>query len=776
MSNNDIFRIHPAIGIARVGNSEEFYLGPETMAGMPAENSGDPSGGLPIKPETEDQTITSDDLRDNEGRLKRQAARFKIFAYDEAEVGSYPAKESREIKVGDTVTIGGVSRKVSSILWQVHLANKKANSWIEPHQGIEAYEPQDCSDRSPDIRNPKFDGTIPTEDLGDNLCCGSLDSLQSSDRLEKLVIDAGPHVVMASEQAISDSYLTKANFDNSSQNNFIENINFYCGDEGKIPAPVPVEYPKQFPNYQGANPPEHERIDSIGEMQTDKDGRLLVIGAYGKASGFNNDGTYNPDAPLNADVNNDNWFDDTADGPVEAVLIFEDGTAQKVQGSAWVITSDPAYAPQIPNIVNLWEDMYNTWVENFQLEPNLYNTKFGNTANDRINAEFVLGENYNPEYKPDFSQQIKPLLNGVNLQHWATNLLSTGVGQHKAVSELPMENPNWVGLMSFIRNPNLNNNSMPQDGTRMPLSLGDSEQDFLAISRTQYFFVYQWLIAGKVSDGMVLSSGEELDRNVLGNCLGGRFSPGIEMTFIVRDTNLYLDWNEAANQVGGPFRINQDQIDYKNLPSQGAVLGVGYMPLRDFKVQPGDICKFMSIPWHTDYNSCATHTPSPNAIGTNLTYWSWPAQRPVAVYNYEDVVCHEGLKFQRFSVRGDGTNAYFDPKTGEIQPYDQETVSARVGRFQDRRTFVGKSAETDKFNNWTKIGTIIQGSSIDQSEEDKGKVSDELLHTSYLEVASLFEEDGSNKVVPGPVPENHAVAPPEAMCPHASKWMNKEKK
>lgn len=36
MSNSkSIFRIHPAIGMARVGNSEEYYIGPETMAGMP---------------------------------------------------------------------------------------------------------------------------------------------------------------------------------------------------------------------------------------------------------------------------------------------------------------------------------------------------------------------------------------------------------------------------------------------------------------------------------------------------------------------------------------------------------------------------------------------------------------------------------------------------------------------------------------------------------------------------------------------------------------------
>jgi hypothetical protein len=30
--SNHVFRIHPAIGFARVGNSEAYYLAPETIA------------------------------------------------------------------------------------------------------------------------------------------------------------------------------------------------------------------------------------------------------------------------------------------------------------------------------------------------------------------------------------------------------------------------------------------------------------------------------------------------------------------------------------------------------------------------------------------------------------------------------------------------------------------------------------------------------------------------------------------------------------------------
>jgi hypothetical protein len=61
----------------------------------------------------------------------------------------------------------------------------------------------------------------------------------------------------------------------------------------------------------------------------------------------------------------------------------------------------------------------------------------------------------------------------------------------------------------------------------------------------------------------------------------------------------------------------------------------GYVPLRKSDlpdVEPGDTSKFMSVPWHTDYNSCATHNPDPNPVNNTTLFWSWPAQRPVAVH------------------------------------------------------------------------------------------------------------------------------------------------
>ncbi len=60
------YKIYPPIGIARVGNAtEDFYIGPEEYRGLPTTPDGKP--------------VTEKGFRDNQGRMCRQAARFRIY-------------------------------------------------------------------------------------------------------------------------------------------------------------------------------------------------------------------------------------------------------------------------------------------------------------------------------------------------------------------------------------------------------------------------------------------------------------------------------------------------------------------------------------------------------------------------------------------------------------------------------------------------------------------------------------------------------------------------
>jgi hypothetical protein len=87
-------KIHPGIGIARLGNTpEEYFIGPELPDSAP-------------KPKDEL-------FKDNQGRVKRQAARFRIYGYDSN------GKVLKELTSDDC-----------SIKWKVHLVNRKGDAKV----------------------------------------------------------------------------------------------------------------------------------------------------------------------------------------------------------------------------------------------------------------------------------------------------------------------------------------------------------------------------------------------------------------------------------------------------------------------------------------------------------------------------------------------------------------------------------------------------------------------------------------------------------------------
>lgn len=700
-------RIHPAIGIARVGNSEEYYLGPESPAGMPLDGQ-DGTGGLPIRPGTEDTAIASTELRDASGKLKRQAARFRIYqyAFDAADgVESYPLGRrgaAAEVAIGSMVD----GKIVKDIVWTVHLANKKANSW-EGGEGVAPFQ----NNGAPALRNPAF-GEPGSPHFGT-----PADPL----RLKLLVIDPGPRSVQASRQSVQQ-------FDAATPPSCAEAAS---GAVRNLP-----DYPVSFP--RGGQPGAPAQgpgaiIASLGAITTEKNGRLLVLGGYGKACGFDAQGNYSAAAVLHDNVNNDNWFDDVADGPVTAMLLFADGTARSVEGSAWVISSDPSYAPQTANVVSLWDDLYCTWLEKMALRPAVY-----------------ADGSYQTGYRSNFSTDVQPILRAASLQRWTTSLPPRAIKEHDLLGKMKAAGLTYP-IMNFIRHPD--QTGAPSLKPQMPLSLGDAGSSLLTLTRAQYFFMDQWAHGQYVADSgdFLLGAGEALDRTVLFNCLGGRYSPGIEMGFIVRDAGLYRQaWRRHDG--GGPFRINAQHLDYPAAVRDQPFLGAGYMPLRGGEVQPGDVSKFMALPWHTDYNSCATHLPDPNPGGTvrnnqqaidaataikgngynTLLYSSWPAQRPVAVYTYDDVVANGGeLATPRYSVRGKGTRADGVPSTTP-ENAEIDRPAMHVGRYQDRAQFL---------LNWHRIGVVVQSTAIARKAGEKAICKD-----YYLEVESLFDSDESNLV------------------------------
>ena len=685
---NTIFRTHPAIGIGRVGDSEDFNIAPVTAAGTIALNG--LVGGLPIKRGTEDTPITADDFRDKDGNVKRQAVRFRIYAYPAGVSGKYPTA------AGTLVTPGSIidGKKVVDIIWTVHLANKKLSNYSirnkdQQAHGIGAYE-TDYSNllelRDTNLLQLRNDGYKGTKDRSDPI------------RLRELVIDPGPRAIKASggtSTVVAFDAVTPAAYGNSS---------------GAI-TPVP-SYPKSFPSdfnklYEPLGP-----LTSLGELRVDDGGGLIVAGGYAKTAAISKDGI-TPQDPLNRPAENGLWYDDAGDGPVNAVILFDDKTTVAVQ-AAWCTICDPGHAPQIRNIVSIWDDVYDVWVRGLDLVPALHS-----------------GGQFQANYKPSFSDDIQPVFHGAMLHRWSSNLPGAAIRGHDMVGAIkPTDDPTSKipNLKALLRNPNADRNDPNSDfwvgAPLMPLAMGDADRSFLTVSQTQYFLLSQWHAKAYLpGGGPALGPGERLDRVTLENCTGGRYAPGIELSFIVRDRNLYIqDWQTRDC---GPFRINQAPLDYDKATKDKPFLSFGYIPLQKYAVEPGDLSKFMAVTWATDWNSCATHAPVPNPPGNSIVYWSWPASRPVAVYpaslcNYDSRTQTWTVGQQVYAVRGPGTETVYP---------------AQFGRFQKYADFV---------TNGFKVGFIIQGPQI---PPQAGKAP--YPPNIFLEVASLFDV-GSDYVPPWP--------------------------
>jgi hypothetical protein len=656
MSTKTVFRIHPTLNFARLGTSDEYYLSPETSAGMPQAGT-ETTGGLPIKPGTEDTVIDSGDLRDAKGALKRQAARFRMFSYALDGPDRYPNSGGTEVVPGTRLADG---RVVKDIVWTVHLANKKANAYMVVNsEGVEAYS----DGKVPQLRNPATYGTV-----------------DSPARLSTLVIDPGPRAIASVDgQPVAFDSATVAS---------------YSDGQGGI-ATQP-EYPKSFPAdsnsqlFQPSGP-----LDTLGELRTDPQGRLLVLPAFGRTAAQYDE--YGDPIPLTGDLNNVGWFDDAADGPVSATLTFEDGGAEEAFG-AWVVCGDPAYAPQIRNVVSTWDDVYDAWVRELNLQPEIYQDG-----------------HFNPEYQPPFESKIRPIFRAATLQRWTANLPKMALKAHEAVDGITQDDDpdkTIMAALTFIRNPN-QSAELTVGVPLMPLSLGDAGKPFLAVSLTQYFFLEQWSRHRFAKgSGPVLGPGETLDMASLSNCLGGRYVPGIEVSYPVRQPDLYItDWRESGS---GPFRIKHKPLDYATATKTVPFLTGGWIPLHGMTggLEPGDLSKFMSVPWQTDYNSCSIHQTSINTAGQNTAtgnpttlYWSWPSQRPDAVYVAADVVDNV-LPAQKWSIRGKGTYAT-DPKTSSTFQKPLQAVTE-----------------------WDRIGVVVQGTAI----EGGGFAPD-----YYLEVRSQLD-------------------------------------
>ncbi len=360
-----VYRIHPGIGIARLGDSpREFCISPEKPAGLPLEC--DSQGNPRLSPDGLTE-LTISKFKDEQGRVKRQAARFQIFVYDRE------SPEGRPLRIGDRVAGGGNHGTLVDIQWRVYLANKKA-VWYEFQQlsGERGYG-SDHKRRNESVTDPEA--------------------------RQRLIIDPGPRVVDGSSNR-------RARFSR-------DGADLYS----------PVFPPALLPH----------SIDTLGELLTDNQGRLLVLGGHGR-SGSCREGFGNP--RIEHYANNDGWFDDVSDGPVMARLVMystEVGALRyvDVEYPAWILVGYPRFVPEVLDMVTIDDVIQDMAIRQFAYRTDLFGDKACFDSRPRIDPRdeeaLVLWQNgkleWNTAFKPWFWRDIWPILFRADEMRYLTNVL-----------------------------------------------------------------------------------------------------------------------------------------------------------------------------------------------------------------------------------------------------------------------------------------------------------------------------------------------------------------
>jgi hypothetical protein len=279
----------------------------------------------------------------------------------------------------------------------------------------------------------------------------------------------------------------------------------------------------------------------LGNIMTDADGRLIVLGGFGNSDSPSNQ-------PIVTFANNDGWFDDVSDGPVTAQVTIS-GQIFTALG-AWVICPPPKYAPSINSPISLYDVMRDYAV-----------------ANGLLVAPA----------QPSFVQDIYPiLLSALNIRRVAA--ASFGPGDHDSLSAVvpPAAGQDAMrkAILAKLANP-------AGGGGNMPL-LYSSGAAPITLTKLQYAMMQQWAAPSPIQfvndwPGVIPPlTPDGLTRAALETCVGAAFYPGIEASWRTQSPVVALQFPYVE-----AFRFDTTQM------------------------LAGDVTQQMAVPWQADFTDCS---------------------------------------------------------------------------------------------------------------------------------------------------------------------------
>jgi|GEM_PF-901495 len=623
---NDIAycKIHPGLGVARVGNSpNDFFIGPETPGQM-----AHPVGGF----------------KDKHGLIKRQAARFRVYAYNAA---------------GEP--IAELTADNADIQWTVSLANKKASYriflgryWEIQYPDVKKYADEHFNGEPP-MRNqevPVSDPELRRQLLDIRPDPRSISGRNESGSKYAMTGTFGPlkYTVLSAKNNTTALKGSRSGY---------MNVPFIDPTQPSVTRDF-QEWAKKYhwtPGVMQEPIAESAKVDVyLGELRTDKHGRLLVLGGHGHSTSLIPD---NPVGELNFDDyfgSNDYWYDDTSDGLISAEVTLKSGKRVEVKEKSWVIVAPPKFAPSLEPLTTLWDqseqvaenkgelpaqsevsftsDIYPIlrrlneyqWVNQFALQQHGSGMVFDPLSSGTGTANIFpkLYEKSGPDGVTDANREMrfhifnrlrKPLavLQAEHPELSFVELLSSQwANENSGMTKMPQmwgdggDGLDPVGSIS----PDAGEETNP--GLNVP---GGTYITWCTLTHRQYEAMRLWA-EGKFIDDWPKPHGHpldplhpprsiptakrplaeqpsSLDRAALLPCIGAPFYPGIEITYICEESDL---WAERG------------RLQWRTL-------------------EPGDITRHMALPWQADFSEC-NHR------------W-WPAARPdniVTQEQYEEVV------------------------------------------------------------------------------------------------------------------------------------------
>jgi len=360
----------------------------------------------------------------------------------------------------------------------------------------------------------------------------------------------------------------------------------------------------------------------LGELRTDADGRLLVLGGRGLSA------SYPPNTALTTFANNDDWHDDVADGPVRASVRFPNGTTIDAE-PGYVAVTPPNFAPGLVGLV---------------------------TMDDAVRETFIAAGWLKRPSLTTFTADIWPIFKRLCDLQWVNQGLFM---IHGYDGPLDVANPRVLDRLRdttadgaawrqrifalFRRDQDL----LAPDAGMLPQIYGDAEGEVadpacLAVTRTQFEHLGRWASGDFADDwsGPTLPQNfsalgpaeqvDQLQRAALHDCLGGPFHPGIELTWTMRIPYIWK----------APYRLKVMPSDAPVRQDWGEALTPSACLAADGPydgVSAGALTRFMGVPWQSDGASCNSEADyKPSYFLSMPTFWG--ARVPDQVLSHESAV------------------------------------------------------------------------------------------------------------------------------------------